>query len=48
MELRAAYPALLHRFPDLQLAVEPRRLTFRKLSAVYGIDAMPVHLTTGP
>jgi hypothetical protein len=28
----------------MRLAVEPHQLTFRKLSAVYGVDAMPVHL----
>jgi cytochrome P450 len=44
MELRAAYPALLQRFPQMRLAIEPHQLTFRKLSAVYGVEAMPVHL----
>lgn len=42
MELRAAYPALVRRFPDLRLAVDPGELTFRKLSVVYGVDALPV------
>jgi cytochrome P450 len=46
MELRTAYSALLQRFPDMQLAVEPQQLSFRKLSAVYGVDAMPVRLGT--
>jgi cytochrome P450 len=44
MELRTAFRALAERYPDMRLAVEPHQLTFRKLSAVYGVDAMPVHL----
>ncbi|MDL4821437.1 cytochrome P450 [Actinomadura opuntiae] len=44
MELRAAYPALVRRFPDLRLAVEPDRLSYRKLSIVYGVNSLPVHL----
>jgi cytochrome P450 len=44
MELRAAYPALLQRFPQIQLAARPEKLAFRKLSIVYGVDALPVHL----
>jgi cytochrome P450 len=42
MELRAAFPALLGRFPGLRLAVEPDQLTFRDASIVYGLDALPV------
>ena len=44
MELRAAYPALLRRYPKLRLAVPPEQLTFRKLSIVYGVDTLPVEL----
>jgi cytochrome P450 len=44
MELRAAYPALLRRFPKLRLAVPPEALAFRKLSIVYGVEALPVLL----
>jgi cytochrome P450 len=44
MELRAAYPALIRRFPDIKLAVPAGRLSFRKLSFVYGVDALPVTL----
>jgi cytochrome P450 len=44
MELRAAYPALVRRFPKMRLAVEPEQLTFRKLSIVYGVDTLPVEL----
>jgi cytochrome P450 len=42
MELRAAYPALLHRFPNMRLATDD--LTYRKVSIVYGLDALPVLL----
>jgi cytochrome P450 len=44
MELRAAYPALLRRFPEMQLAVPSSALDFRKLSIVYGLDTLPVTL----
>ncbi|MFM9371021.1 cytochrome P450 [Streptomyces sp. Da 82-17] len=44
MELRAAYPALLRRFPEMKLAVRPDELDFRKLSIVYGVENLPVHL----
>ncbi|HUQ61478.1 cytochrome P450 [Lentzea sp.] len=44
MELRIAYPALARRFPELRLAVEPGALSFRKLSIVYGLHSLPVHL----
>ncbi|MFI7675239.1 cytochrome P450 [Actinophytocola sp. NPDC049390] len=42
MELRAAYPALLRRFPNLRLATPSDELTFRKVSIVYGVDTLPV------
>ena len=42
MELRAAYPALVRRFPDLRLAVAPSEIEFRELSVVYGIQSLPV------
>ncbi|MER6119628.1 cytochrome P450 [Streptomyces sp. NPDC001743] len=44
MELRVAYPALARRFPGMRLAVPRQDLSFRKLSIVYGIDSLPVHL----
>jgi cytochrome P450 len=44
MELRIAYPALVRRFPEMKLAVEPGDLSFRKLSIVYGLHSLPVHL----
>ncbi|MEC3976081.1 cytochrome P450 [Amycolatopsis sp. H20-H5] len=44
MELRAAYPALVRRFPKMRLAVEPEDLAFRQVSIVYGVDALPVLL----
>jgi cytochrome P450 len=42
MELRAAYPALVRRFPELRLAGEVADIPYRKLSIVYGVDALPV------
>lgn len=45
MELRAAFPELVARFPELRLAVRPEELEFRKLSVVYGVDSLPVHLS---
>ncbi len=44
MELRTAYPALLQRFPQMRLAVPVKKLEFRKLSLVYGVEALPVEL----
>ena len=45
MELNAAFPALLARFPDLRLTRPVDRLSFRKLSFVYSVDRLPVVLT---
>lgn len=42
IELRAAYPALAQRFPELALAIPPGELKFRKMSLVYGIESLPV------
>ena len=44
MELRAAYPALIARFPRMRLAVPARELSFRHASIVYGLDSLPVLL----
>lgn len=44
LELRAAYPALARRFPDLSLAVDPAELTYRKISFVYGLESLPVRV----
>jgi cytochrome P450 len=44
IELRMAYPALVRRFPNLRLAVPREELTFRDLSFVYGVTALPVLL----
>lgn len=44
VELRMAYPALVRRFPDMRLAVPETELTYRELSFVYGLDALPVLL----
>jgi cytochrome P450 len=43
MELRAAFPALARRFPDLALAAD--RLDYRQLSIVFGVESLPVRLT---
>jgi cytochrome P450 len=42
MELRAAYPALLRRFPTMRLATESEELNYRKVSIVYGVESLPV------
>ncbi|MGW2051732.1 cytochrome P450 [Streptomyces sp. NPDC001858] len=42
MELRVALPALFERFPELTLQVPVEKLHFRRYSAVYGLDALPV------
>jgi cytochrome P450 len=44
MELLIALRALAERFPRVQVATAPEALEFRKISAVYGIEALPVHL----
>ncbi|PUA81721.1 cytochrome P450 [Nocardioides currus] len=44
MELRAALTGLARRFPDLDLAVDPGTLSFTPLSAVYGLESLPVRL----
>jgi cytochrome P450 len=44
MELRAAYPALAKRFPNMELAVDPSELHFHAKSIVYGLETLPVRL----
>ncbi|MFC4947547.1 cytochrome P450 [Pseudonocardia sp. GCM10023141] len=44
IELRAAFPALVRRFPDMKLAVAPEELSYRKRSIVHGIDRLPIDL----
>jgi len=44
MELRAAYPALAKRFPNMRLAVEPSELEYHAKSIVYGVESLPVTL----
>jgi cytochrome P450 len=44
MELRTALRMLAERYPDLAMAVDIDELEFRKLSAVYGVEALPVRL----
>ncbi|WP_158841495.1 cytochrome P450 [Saccharothrix deserti] len=41
MELRAAYPALLRRFPNLRMATDSP--AFRTASIVHGVDSLLVH-----
>ncbi|RNL62610.1 cytochrome P450 [Nocardioides marmoriginsengisoli] len=45
MELRAAYPALAKRFPNMRLAVDPSELQYHAKSIVYGLEALPVRLS---
>jgi cytochrome P450 len=42
MELRIVFPALFRRFPELALAVPEDELGWRRLSFVYGVEALPV------
>jgi cytochrome P450 len=42
MELRTAFPALVRRFPQLRLAVDPAELRLRRASIVFGLDSLPV------
>ena len=42
IELRTVFPALFRRFPDLALAVPEERLSWRRLSFVYGVEELPV------
>ena len=42
MELRVAFPALLRRFPDRRLAVDPGAIRYRERSIVYGVEELPV------
>ncbi len=44
MELRAAFPALARRFPEMQLAVPMEELHFHGMSIVYGVEAVPATL----
>ena len=43
MELRAAYPALAARFPEMSVATDA--VKYHDMSIVYGLDALPVRLT---
>lgn len=44
MELQAAIPRLIRRYPDLRLAVPKSQIGFRDLSIVYGVESLPVLL----
>jgi hypothetical protein len=47
MELGAAYPALVRRFPRMQLAVRTEQLDFHRASIVYGLARLPVYPEPG-
>jgi cytochrome P450 len=42
IELRIGFSALLKRFPDLHLAVDPAAVPLRTDRGIYGVDALPV------
>ncbi|PZG12079.1 cytochrome P450 [Nonomuraea aridisoli] len=42
VEMRAAFPALLARFPSLRPAVEPEQVPLRTDTPIYGLRALPV------
>ncbi|MET8050884.1 cytochrome P450, partial [Streptosporangium sp. NPDC005286] len=42
MEMRIAFPALLHRFPGLALADPYKQADFRAFSIVYGLHSLRV------
>jgi cytochrome P450 len=42
IELRIAFAALLRRFPDLALAVDPAELEYRHDALIHGVEALPV------
>jgi cytochrome P450 len=42
VEMRAAFPALLTRFPTLRLAVDPAEVPMRTDSNIYGVRELPV------
>src|ERR1700712_4142858 len=44
MELKAAFPAIADRFPDMRLAMPRSDLEYRALSLVYGVKSVPVHI----
>jgi cytochrome P450 len=44
MELRLAYPALARRFPHMTLLKAQEELSFRTLSIVHAVDALPVRI----
>ncbi len=47
MELRIALRGLAQRFPDLAVTTPAADLSWRPLSAVYGVEALPVRLYDG-
>jgi len=45
LEGEVAFGALLSRFPELALAVDPAELRWRKSSLIHGLEALPVRLS---
>jgi cytochrome P450 len=46
IEMRAAFPALVRRFPEMRLALDAAEIPYRKRSIVFGLERLPVHLGT--
>ncbi len=46
IELRTVFPRIFRRFPDLALVQPEDELSFRELSFVYGVDDLPVKLSS--
>lgn len=44
LELRIALRSLVERFPNLTVVAAPDELAFRRLSAVFGVESLPVDL----
>lgn len=42
LELRIAFPALLRRFPNLRLAIDPAEVKYKERSIVYDVEELPV------
>ena len=48
IEGQEAFAALLTRFPDISLAVEPEELVYRRSTLVRGLTELPVRLSPAP
>jgi cytochrome P450 len=45
MEAKAAFLALLERFPKARLAVPPQQIRWRKSITLRGLEALPLQLS---